>query len=583
MRRVLSEAPSGRLARLALLLTCALTAGGIGACGGSTEPSTPAVTPPPPPPPPPVPTVRTVVITTAERTLVPGESAAATAVARDSTGAPVASATVQWSTGSAAVATVSAAGSITGVAPGITTLVATSGSARAEQRLEVVAGGVVRPEGSVLSLLDGQLRLEVPAGAVSQPQAVRARVLTTPPTHPRLLAGSAVVVEPAIAFAGRPVLRLRYPSTLAPDVVPSQLRVAQLVSGTWIEDAVQPVDRDQRLVRTTATSTGTFALFTNPASLRSAAQQLGFPMGAAAWAPRLLSDPAYAALVAAEASSLTPENEMKFGLIHPEPTTYRFADADSLLAFTRTHGMQFYGHTLLWHSQQPAWLTAGTPTRASLLAALKSHIETVAGRYAGQLVGWDVANEMLADDGSGLRRSFWTDIVGPDVIDSAFVWTRRVDRTAKLYLNDYSVELINRKSDSLLALATRLKARGVPIDGVGLQAHLIIPSPNAQQLRANIARFQAAGFEVRITELDVRLSATQTLEAQAAAYGAVLEACLIAPRCAGLTIWGLSDRYSWIPGTFTGFGRALPFDDALQPKPAYRTLRDVLERSVRGP
>jgi endo-1,4-beta-xylanase len=274
---------------------------------------------------------------------------------------------------------------------------------------------------------------------------------------------------------------------------------------------------------------------------------------------------------------------MKFGLIHPQPTVYRFADADSLAAFARSHGMQFYGHTLLWHSQQPDWLTAGAPTRASLLAALKGHIETVAGRYAGQVVAWDVANEMIADDGTGLRKSFWTEVVGPDVIDSAFVWARRADRTAKLYLNDYSVELVNRKSDSLLALATRLKARGIPIHGIGLQGHFTLPAPNAQQLRTNIARFQAAGFEVRYTELDVRITPAQSLDAQAAAFGAVLDACLQPPRCAGLTIWGLSDRYSWIPGFFPGFGRALPFDEQLQPKPAYRTLRDLLERTVRGP
>jgi len=270
---------------------------------------------------------------------------------------------------------------------------------------------------------------------------------------------------------------------------------------------------------------------------------------------------------------------MKFGPIHPAATTYAFANADTIVGFAVANNMKVYGHVLLWHTQQPAWLTDGTPTRAFLLSSLKSHIETVVARYAGKTTSWDVANEMIADNGTGLRRSFWIEVAGADIIDSAFVWARRSDPNARLFLSDYSVETVNRKSDSLFALATRLKAAGVPIDGVGLQGHFMLPTPSAAQLTANLARFAAAGLDTRYTEIDVRLvDGTDNLAVQGSAYGTIIDACLAQPRCKSLTTWGFTDKYSWIPGTFSGFGRGLPFDQLFGPKPAYLMLRDALAR-----
>lgn len=312
--------------------------------------------------------------------------------------------------------------------------------------------------------------------------------------------------------------------------------------------------------------------------LREYAQLRGLDVGAAVSDDALRTDTVYRRVLRTEFNSVTPENNMKFGPIHPSAATYSFAGPDTLLAFATANNMKVHGHVLLWHSQQPAWLTAGTPTRASLLAALKDHIETVVGRYAGKIASWDVANEMISDNQTGLRQSFWTTIVGPDVIDSAFTWARRRDPSAKLFLNDYSVETIGAKSDSLFALAMRLKNAGIPIDGVGLQAHLTLPAPTLAQLTENVARFAAAGFDVRFTELDVRLAdGTDGLAAQATAYASVVAACRSTSRCKAVTTWGFTDKYSWISGTFAGFGRGLPFDFNFNPKPAYVSMRDALK------
>jgi endo-1,4-beta-xylanase len=521
-------------------------------------------------------TVRTLTLATSAFTLVPAQPQPLALTARDEGGAVITNPAVTYTTSAESVATVSSAGVITAVAPGTATITASAASANVTASVTVLEGGYVTASGGTITALGGQLQLVVPTGAVSAPTALTVRTVSTPPTNARLLANTAVLIEPAVTFASPATLRLRYTVPLAADVVETQLRLARLDGSTWQEQAVRVVDRTNRRVTALASTTGTWAVFVPPPSLRSFAQLAGREVGTAVSADALRSDATYRQLLAAEFNSVTPENVMKFGPIHPAPTTYNFADADSLLSFAAAHNMTVHGHVLLWHNQQPAWLTVGTPTRASLLAALRDHIQTVVTRYAGRIATWDVANEVIADNGTGLRASFWTTIAGPDIIDSAFAWARRADPNAKLYLNDYAVEAIGPKSDSMFALAMRLRAAGVPIDGIGLQAHFLVNPPSLAQQSANVARFVAAGFDVRYTELDVRLAnGTDGLAAQATAYGNAVRACRTQLRCRAVTVWGFTDRYSWIPGAFPGFGRGHLWDDVFAPKPAYTGFRDA--------
>jgi endo-1,4-beta-xylanase len=476
------------------------------------------------------------------------------------------------------VATVASNGQVTGVSPGSTTITARSGDATATANITVNDGGYVVAAGGTFSALGGALILEFPAGSVTTPTAFTVRTATGVPVDARLLASTAVVIEPPNAFAIPPRLRLAYPGVLPADVVIPQLRLARLVGSAWQEAGLQQVDRTARLVSASMTNGGTWAVFVPPPSLRGYSQLRGIEIGGAV-NPEELADPDIRRVHAAEFNTLTPGNPMKWGPIHPSPTTYRFDDPDGLVNYAEANGMRVHGHTLLWHMQAPAWIQAATQTRTTMLAAMKEHIETVVGRYKGRIASWDVANEVIATDNSGLRSTFWVNIGGPDIIDSAFVWARRTDPAAKLYLNDFAVEGINAKSDSLLAFASRLKARGVPIDGLGLQAHFTLTAPSMAQIKANMDRIAAAGFDIRVTELDVRLpDGTDNLAAQATIYANTMEACRAQPRCKALTIWGVSDKSSWVPGTFPGFGRALPFDATFQPKPAYTSLRDVLAR-----
>ena len=200
------------------------------------------------------------------------------------------------------------------------------------------------------------------------------------------------------------------------------------------------------------------------------------------------------------------------------------------------------------------------------------------GHYRGQVGWWDVANEVIDDSGQ-LRSSVWSQGIGPEFVDIAFAAARAADPSARLFINDYSIEFSWAKSDALYALVAGLVARGVPIDGVGFQSHLTAGSITEAQLGAEFARYRALGLDVAVTELDVRVATPASptaLAAQAATYRAVLNACRNAANCVSFTTWGFTDRYSWIPWFFPGLGDALPWDAALGTKPAYAEIASAL-------
>ncbi len=316
-------------------------------------------------------------------------------------------------------------------------------------------------------------------------------------------------------------------------------------------------------------------------SLRSLAQAIGIYIGAAADPSLIQSDPGYAELLSHEFNMLTPENVMKFETIHPEPERYDFYPADILVAYAQAYGMGVRGHTLVWDSQLPAWVTQGNFTREQWIAILRDHIYTVVGHFRGQIYAWDVVNEALDNEGRP-RDTIWLRAIGPDYIAMAFQWAHEADPQAKLFYNDDNGEGMNQKSQAIYQLVQGLLAAGVPINGVGLQMHVSLSSaPSAQDLAANMQRLRELGLEVHITEMDVRIQSSnksldEKLQLQAQVYQSVLTTCLAAPNCKAFVTWGVSDRYSWIPG-FTGHPDApLLFDQAGQPKLAFYTVMSAL-------
>ncbi len=210
-------------------------------------------------------------------------------------------------------------------------------------------------------------------------------------------------------------------------------------------------------------------------------------------------------IVISQFNSISPENDLKWEVIHPQPGRYNFGPADAYVAFGRQHHMWIVGHNLVWHNQVPAWVFRDDQghllTRDALLARMKDHIFTVVGRYKGRIQSWDVVNEALNEDGT-LRESLWETIIGPDYIAKAFEYAHEADPQAQLTYNDYNLEN-EPKREGAIRLVKQLLAEGVPIDCVGLQNHDNLTWPTLDQEDATISAFSALGVKVAISELDI--------------------------------------------------------------------------------
>jgi endo-1,4-beta-xylanase len=313
--------------------------------------------------------------------------------------------------------------------------------------------------------------------------------------------------------------------------------------------------------------------------LRVGARAHGLLVGAAVAVGPLKNDVKYARTLASNFNIIVPENAMKFASVRPSRTAFNFTDADKIVDFAHDHGMLVRGHTLVWYKQNPPWLTNGKFSSSEISALLKEHIRAVVGHYRHRIYAWDVVNEAI-DDNAEFRNTIWSSALGPDYVQQAFVWAHEADPQAKLFYNDYGGEALGSKSDAIYNLTRTLKARGVPIDGVGLQSHFSVDQPpNFANIAANMKRLAKLGLEIHVTELDVRLSmppTTEELKQQEMIYRDYLRTCLSISKCTAFVMWGFTDKYSWIPDNFSDAGAALPLDETYRPKPAYKALFNVL-------
>lgn len=243
----------------------------------------------------------------------------------------------------------------------------------------------------------------------------------------------------------------------------------------------------------------------NPASLKEYFQT-DFFIGAALNPAQVMGSEVGAdSLLNLHFSSISPENGLKWGPVHPKEGEYKFEFGDAYVALGEKMGAFTIGHTLVWHQQTPAWVfenQAGEAlTQAQLLERMEDHIATVVGRYKGRIDGWDVVNEAFEDDGSW-RKTKWYTIIGKDFVKAAFRKAHEADPNVALYYNDYNV-WIPEKRKAILALAKELKAEGIRIDGIGMQGHYRLNSPGLDLIEQAIIDIHEAGFEVHVTELDV--------------------------------------------------------------------------------
>ncbi|GAA0254958.1 endo-1,4-beta-xylanase [Saccharothrix mutabilis subsp. mutabilis] len=338
----------------------------------------------------------------------------------------------------------------------------------------------------------------------------------------------------------------------------------------------RPTRRRRTLLRSATASLALAAAVTlvpTPATaaettLGAAAAQSGRYFGAAVAAGRL-GDSQYTTILNREFNSITAENEMKWDATEPSRGTFTFGGADRIANHARANGKRLRGHTLVWHSQLPTWVR-DIRDAATLRSVMNNHITTVATRYRGQIDSWDVVNEAFADGTTQLRPSVFRDVLGSGFIEEAFRTARAADPAAKLCYNDYSVEDWNAaKTQGMYALVRDFKARGVPIDCVGFQAHFGSGGPPAT-FQTTLTNFAALGVDVQITELDIAGAPTT-------GYANTVRACLNVPRCTGITVWGIRDSDSWRSGE-----NPLLFDRSGNKKPAYDAVLSVLNGGTSG-
>ncbi|MDQ0930455.1 non-reducing end alpha-L-arabinofuranosidase family hydrolase [Streptomyces turgidiscabies] len=306
------------------------------------------------------------------------------------------------------------------------------------------------------------------------------------------------------------------------------------------------------------------------ATLGAQAAPSGRYFGTAVAAGRL-GDSTYAGLADREFNMITPENEMKWDAIEPSRGNFTFNAADQIVSHATAHGQRMRGHTLVWHSQLPSWVSSITDP-GTLRSVMKNHITTEMTHFKGKIYAWDVVNEAFADGGSGQHRSsVFQNVLGNGFIEEAFRTARDVDPSAKLCYNDYNIEnWTDAKTQGVYNMVKDFKSRGVPIDCVGFQSHFGNGGPPAS-FKTTLSNFAALGVDVQLTELDIA-------QAPPTAYATAVNACLSVARCTGITVWGIRDSDSWRGGE-----NPLLFDNNGNPKPAFTAVINALNTTTPTP
>ena len=342
-----------------------------------------------------------------------------------------------------------------------------------------------------------------------------------------------------------------------------------------------------------------------------------FLIGAAVF-PELFDDPVSAELIKSNFSTITPENDMKWALLHPTLDQYKFDRADKMAEFASANNIKLIGHTLVWHSQ----LGRGVFTKVgsadwndlvdsdTLMARIKDHIFTVAGRYKGKVLGWDVVNEALNEDGT-MRESGFYKIAGDTYIEKAFEYAHQADPGAELYYNDYNL-VKPEKRKGAIRIIKKLQEKGCKIDAVGIQAHWDMTFPDLSEIEKSIIQFSELGIKVMFTELDVsvlpspkkspsadifiRYENNETLDPYTDGIPESASEELVKryrdiftifnkykDKISRVTFWGLHDGISW-KNNYPVYGRTdypLIFDREMKPKKAYYSIVGLMDDKMK--
>ena len=322
-------------------------------------------------------------------------------------------------------------------------------------------------------------------------------------------------------------------------------------------------------------------------TLRSLAEERGRYIGAilnSEWFYNAI-EPEFEEIHKTQFNVVVAENEMKFDATEPSENNFSYDKGDKMIKYAQENGMRVRGHALAWHSQVPGWVSKYSGQKDKLLDVLKNHIENVVGHWKGKVAEWDVVNEAVNDDNNhGWRSngSVWYEGIGPEFLDSAFVWAHAADPDAELCYNDYAIEWgtgNGSKAGFVLEQVKRWKANGIPITCVGTQTHIEISHETTpQNVRVLAKELAKLDVKLNITELDIgfpkgsanNLGASD-YEKQGHLYRQFMDVFLEEPNMGEFVIWGVTDAHSWLDDQ-QGKTQGLIFDKQYKPKPAFDSL-----------
>lgn len=283
-------------------------------------------------------------------------------------------------------------------------------------------------------------------------------------------------------------------------------------------------------------------------------QKASYPIGLATQA-RYLDDNAYTGILDQEFNSLSAEYEMKQQTTHTGEDQYNWEPVDKIVNYAEARSYRVHGHALIWHLSIPTWLENFAGTDEEFENVIKNYIQETVRRYQGKVASWDVVNEALEEDGT-MRNTLFSQRMGPDYVAKCFQYAREADPGVLLFYNDYGTIWSADKLQGQLSLIDDLKARGIPLDGVGLQMHVSYNWPSLSDIKRAVDLIQSRGLRIHFSELDIRANPDKdltelTLERAVAQKDRIKEVIdlfntIPVNQQFGITMWGLRDHESWL-------------------------------------
>ena len=314
-------------------------------------------------------------------------------------------------------------------------------------------------------------------------------------------------------------------------------------------------------------------------------QYADFPIGAALDRELLETNPAYRKIVIEQFNRISMESAWVWAYVHPEKDVFNFTDFDYFVDFAKTYNKEIIGHTLVYFDYHPHWLNSFEGEQEDWKKILETHIKSIVSKYQGDIKAWIVVNEAFNEDGT-LRDSPWLKHIGPEYIELAFKWAREADPNAILFYNDFGLELNPVKLDAVLRTMKDLKAKGIPIDGIGTQLHIYKEFPEVFEINRMATKIQHDGWLIYYSEIDISLNVLENiimpsesdLLRQKYLMKEIVKGYLQINENQqfGISFWNVSDHDTWIRDFFNRDDWPCMYDDFYQPKPMYYGIMEAL-------